>query len=422
MENPDYTRIEGNVKAVNAVVNRYASTVSQYVDVTLERVSDLSNDITALQTLKIASYRIAVVRSTLAIHTVVTLKINEIYYHRSPQIMAIILSVYTFVNFVSNVINFLRTVASVIRIIMTISDILTLVWPQYREFINKVYQKVSDFSAALGWGVDGLLHILNAVNGGVGVAGALMGKDWNIMQVEWGQTVVDTATSLSRALSALQDDPGAYIKNLVQNRVFTTSTEINEWWTDVFAFINEGLDRGKEALNHTVHTLNELNALRNFMPVLIANNIPSAIWDSLESADSFIHDNIMPGLSRIDSLVKSFETTLQSNNKALANLAGKLAHPGQLLQDVDDLPGFVKKDEEGRIDDVTSREFEYWTNTERIEIEHDLHEFDRIDSLLKAPTPEPEYMGLEIPEGKTIRGVTAEPHETWFIDGYNDQH
>ena len=111
---------------------------------------------------------------------------------------------------------------------------------------------------------------------------------------------------------------------------------------------------------------------------------------------------------------------MESISKRGSDLADKLANPGDLLLGVDELPEYVKKYQEGLIDDVTSREFEFWTNQERGEMQGAFDEFDRVDRLATAPTPEPEFLSMEIPIGRTVGEITAEPHETWFPGGYDD--
>ena len=48
----------------------------------------------------------------------------------------------------------------------------------------------------------------------------------------------------------------------------------------------------------------------------------------------------------------------------------------------------------------------------------DFADFARIDRLATAPTPEPAYFSLEIPEGRTVGEITAEHKETWFVGDY----
>jgi hypothetical protein len=175
-------------------------------------------------------------------------------------------------------------------------------------------------------------------------------------------------------------------------------------------------------LQHVEQTYSELSALRVNMPQLIAQYIPAGIWTALDEADSFIHDKIMPALNQVQSLVTTIQRATNVTNTQLSALAAKLASPGNLLQGVDSLPGFLKKDQETRIDDVTSREFEFWTDQERTIIEADLNAFDLIDSALKAPTPSPVYFELEGTDEYHPRGITVTPQETWMIGGYTSTY
>jgi len=422
MDSPEMDRVAMFDKAVRAPLNRYASGVSYTVDTTLDDINTSLDIIRGCECIRIAGYQNKATKTGVIIALTVDLKIQQLWFHRSPQILAVLVAVYGFVNFVSQIISFIRTVAQVVRIVTTVSDILSMLWPEYREFINRLWEKVSQLSSAVGWGADGFLHIMNAVQGGFNIWGAIQGKTINILETEIGQTAIDTATSLSFWCDAIKEDPGQVVKNIVTQHKMQQSIEMGKWWGNLMSGINEGLYRGETALRHVQTTYAELSALRVDMPAVIAKNIPQGIWDSLDQADSFIHDTIMPSLNRVQSLIETVEKATNTAHTRLSELARKLSAPGDLMEGVDDLLPAYKKLQEGKIDDVTSREFEYWTDTERIEIEHDLHEFDRIDALAKAPTEQPPYLELEIMPGKTVRGITAEPHETWFIDGYNDQH
>ena len=114
------------------------------------------------------------------------------------------------------------------------------------------------------------------------------------------------------------------------------------------------------------------------------------------------------------------DAILNANIERGHELAQRLARPGDILGGVDALTGSEQSNQLGMIDDVTSREFDFWTNTERAEIQPDLNAFDRIDSALTAPTPQPGFMALNNPDRKRLHGITVDHQETWMIGGYND--
>ncbi len=176
MTSADTVRVDKVVKDVSAPVLRYASEVNYFVDSTLSEVNTHLDIIRGCECIRIARYSVETVKAAATIALVVELKINQIWFHRSPQIMGIILVLYRFVNFTTRLINFIRTVAQVVRIVSTVNEILTALWPQYRTFINTVWKKVSQLSGAVGWGVDGFLHIMNAAQSGLDVWGAIRGS------------------------------------------------------------------------------------------------------------------------------------------------------------------------------------------------------------------------------------------------------
>ncbi|MEF9437232.1 MAG: hypothetical protein L0922_00200 [Candidatus Mariimomonas ferrooxydans] len=247
-----------------------------------------------------------------------------------------------------------------------------------------------------------------------------MGKDWNLMRFEMMERTNDLILTMSRMLTALKDDPGRWIAQLFENRTLLIASDTGKWWEGVVGTMQKITDRADSAIEASQYVFSELMAVQNSMPEVIRKNIPEEIWNSLAAAEGYIAFTILPAIAALKRNLEIVDNMMSSLSARGSDLAEKLANPGDLLLGVDELPEYVKKYQEGLIDDVTSREFGFWTDKERSEIQSELDDFDRIDRLIKAPTPEPELYTLEIKKGQTFRGITAEPHETWFPGGLND--
>jgi len=162
----------------------------------------------------------------------------------------------------------------------------------------------------------------------------------------------------------------------------------------------------------------ELVALEATLPKFIRDNIPRAIWDGIWAADKAIRMDILPTLESIDSQFNEVNAVLAAHRARTESLGRLLKKPGDILLSVDDLPAWAQQNQLDMIDDVTSRQFEEASASERLAMSGDLDEFDRIDQALKAPTPTPPFMSIESPDYVTGPDIVKEPHETWFVGDY----
>ncbi|GAH48933.1 unnamed protein product [marine sediment metagenome] len=274
------------------------------------------------------------------------------------------------------------------------------VWPRYRDWFNGVLTKVSQFSEGIGWGVDGMGHLINACAGGINIVGGLMGKDWNVMQAEIMERANNLILTMSRSLKQLREDPGRWMNTFFENRTLLSAYSADKWWRPIAETIATATDRANEAAEGVQGVIGELSAIQENMPETVRKHIPLSIWIRLNQADIYIQNTILPAITIINRNLQFMDAIMKTLSQRGSELADKLAHPGDVLLGVDELPEYVKKYQEGLIDDVTSREFAFWTTQERTEMQGDFDEFDRVDRLATAPTPEPAYFTLEIPVGK----------------------
>jgi len=366
---------------------------------------------------EITSYTPTLIRAIDVLHQKANYNIIRFTLHASPEVLAILTAIWAAIQILWEVVKWIVWIINTFKIIQIHGFIMDL-FPKYREFFENLMSKVSELSAHIGWGVDGVLHLLFAAEGGINVIGGLMGKDWTMMRWEMMDKGINISQKVSRMLTQIKENPGKWMSILFENASLETADISAKWWSGVSDVISIASDKAKTALEGTQGVIGELLAIQNDMPEMVRNNIPSIIWERLAEASSFINDKILPHIARIDRNIQFIDAILRDTRRRASELAAKLAHPGDVLLGVDELPDYVKAYQERLIDDVTSREFEFWTNQERSEMQVDFDEFDRVDRLATAPTPEPVFLSMEVPVGRTIRGITAEPHETWFVGDF----
>lgn len=335
----------------------------------------------------------------------------------SPSIATILAVIWKICLFVWDVVKTILEIMEILQI-ATIHDIMMTVWPAYREMVNMIFRKVSELSSILGWGVDGLGHLLNAVQGGINVYGGVTKKSDAWMEMYSVNRAITATGVVGDKIHEFEHDPGAVLDNLFSRYALAEKHSIEGWWVDSAAWITRTASMATIAFDNLGTMADELLAIKNGMPEAVRKYIPQALWDGLEKVNTYIYDNILPRLSTISQALDRINERLAVAQDKAAELVDRLARPGTLLLGVDALPEYARLVEEHSIDMVTSREFQRSADAERDAISGDLDEFDRIDNILSvAPAPLP-FMTLESPERKALTGIIKEPRETWFVGDF----
>ena len=415
----DLASVNKSIDNINTGLQSYVQLAALRIQATQAKADKIATQLIENAEIRTAAIQVSLDKAANILLLRVSYGTLRLTIHSSPELIALTMTllwiwrVISFGLIIYRILNFLA-------VLWRIHQIVATLWPEYRASWERLMSDVSEISGYIGWGVDGIGHLVNAVSGGINVLGGVMGKDWNLMRFEMMEKGNELVIQMSRMLAGLKDDPGRILNQLFENRTLLVADDTAKWWQGVSQIITTTSTKASQALNSTLGVLSELSAIQDDMPEMVRQYIPYSIWQRISQSETYIQNNLMPAVSEINRNLQFVDAIMKSLSDRGSELAERLANPGEILLTVDDLPEYAKQAQLSMIDDVTSREFELWTDSERTEIQSDLNDFDRIDRLLKAPTPEPGFLSLEVLPGKTIRGITAEYKETWFPGGYND--
>lgn len=343
------------------------------------------------------------------------------YWHASPSVIAVLAVIWAVIEFIWKIVKVIIQVVEIIQA-LHLDDLLAKYWPAFQEARNKWRAWASELSEVLGWGVDGLLHLVHATQGFTDVLGGVFGKDYTWMEAEWMVKTGNVLQKIQTYSRQIKDDPGSILEILFQGELKDSFKIASKFGDELFTNVRDSLTKAKRALSGLGEVADELSAIQNNMPNVVRQNIPGVIWDSLDVFSDTISRKILPRMAKLDAQLAFFDNLFDAQQGTLSELADKLAHPGTTLLGIDSLPDYAQGAELGAVDDVASRLFGELTDQERADMQGELDEFEIIDAAITAPLPEPEFMSLEA-HGKTAaRGITVEDRETWFIGGFSDSH
>ena len=334
------------------------------------------------------------------------------YHHASPSLWL----------FIQGILKVIGTILTAIQVVNSILHALTgyniamaidKLFPGFEEWWNHLMNKISEFSAALGWGVDGVAHLLNAANAGADTWAIITGKERNTVKLEKALRTQKFLDSASNRLSAWQANPGQMIDTMVSNANLIGFMESSYDFSKFKTLVDKTAAMTTTLFYNAARITGEVSALRDGMPALIAKNIPQGIFDSIAVVDSAINDRILPAITTITDRIEELDAVIDSYQAKAAGIADKLLHPGDMLSEIDKLPDYARQNQLVKIDGVTSALMKESNDAAFAALQGDLTNFAKVAAALEAPPAPLAFMELELP-GRSP-GIKGEPRETWIL-------
>ena len=411
----DDTRIRGVIESTDEILSSFLGDLRDYTGGIRSGVRDECVLIREEVSLNICTLELHLVRCTVVLSQNAQYRILRAYYHASPGLWAILMAIYGVVVTVIKIVTFISKLFEVITGENLAYWIDQLV-PGFQDAWNNIMNQISEFSATLGWGVDGIGHLMNAFDGSANLWGMVTGKTFDGTKFEKYTKMKNLMSNFSVDLKKWQDNPGEQISAWANYASKTTYWQGSETIHKIVDSIGAFGDKAETALTGLGTISTELLSIRNDMPAVIAKNIPPGIWNALELADTAINDRILPALTNITDRLEELDAVLEAYQKKAAELAERLAHPGDLLAEIDKLPDYVRSDQLVKIDGVTSALLREGNEADFASVSADLAHFGLVAAALQNPPPPLAFMELELP-GRSP-GIVAEPYETWFVGEY----
>ena len=405
------------VDKLDRVVNNYATMEGKFI-------TDIENKIDV----EISIFRARVDLQIGAYYPVLTSLVADIYidaeyhlacamWHASPSLMAfliaawgVIVAVYKGVKWVIDLLH--------VKELLVVVDVLKVVWPEFREKMNAVYAKISEFSESVGWGLDGIQHLIQACQGGVGLLGGILGKDEDWLTLKASTVSLKLIENISNFTDALVSDPGYFMDVFFIESENNLRKEAGTWIDKTSTWLAETSEKATGAVSKINDVLDEFAEAQNALPAFIRNNIPQAIWDGLTWANDKIDETLLPALTRIDKTLSEINATLEAQRAKASALADQLAHPGDLLSRIDQLEASARALQEAKIDDVAGRAYNEATDKYELDDAGIIENLESVAKAMSVPFAPPSYLALE----GVIRNEIVLPGrigiETWFVGDF----
>lgn len=411
----DEKHIEELANSAAVAVQVYAGGLDVYTDSIRPGVRIIADDLKAQVDLQVSECEAYLVRSVGLLAQSADYHIIRAIFHASPALLELLLAIIAVIQEVIHIINIINDVITAVTG-HNIMHYIGMAWPEFEEWWNDLMKKISGFSAKLGWGVDGIGHLMNAFHIGADSWAAAWGKDYGTLKFAKLERTQEMLYSMRTGLKKWEQDPGGQIANFAANVNVTGWSETRAKFLIFSANIDNALNRAETALQGISGVAQELAALQDNMPDFIARHIPQSIWDGLERTQDVIDNAILPAITDIHDRVEELNSVLQTYQERAEALAESLNRPGDILERIQQLEEQAQLEQYEKVDAASNFMFEK-ANTD--EYNEKAAEFANLGAIIEvlqgAPAPLP-YMQLELPGASP--GIVSEPHETWLVGDY----
>ena len=338
-------------------------------------------------------------------------------FHASPGFVAILAMIWYGIRVVYNAVVWVVELIK-LKEILQIAQILRIVWPKFREQYDAIMGKISEFSQQVGWGTDGLIHLIQAAQGGMNIIKGVTGKSFEWLQIAGAEKAMRALAFVSARARDITANPASVLDLAFNMTSEETSREVKTWWDNTMNWLNSNVEKAELTVMQLNDTINNLQELENKLPQFVRDFIPVKVWDSIRWVDEKIDNTVLPALTHISDQLTVINDQLQVERDRAAALAERLARPGDLLQDMPGLSDAERKQQEVELDTAVSQFYEeevegIFQNDQEI-----IQELASIQALAALDIPEPDFIALETTGRPGIFWNKAEIVDGWFVGDY----
>lgn len=288
----------------------------------------------------------------------------------------------------------------------------------YREMMQKVYNELAEVSKALKLGPHTLSLILRDARNIVLDVSSLMGRSYDLSQVQWLTTMNDYLKNFAEVAGTYENNPSALIEDLAE-WIDKPAIEAKSQFMQTFIGI---VDKTVTAVDDTARKVVQLRRDVQTFVLDLPDSISRKIFDKVDplfqEVDNFIMYEYEPNVRNIRQALDILGDTTRNQTDRLGEITNKILNPGDLMSGVDNLPDFERIRQERMIGDIASRSQVEEMTEANSAIEKAYAGIGRIFEAVTEVRKLPPYHVTEYQGPLTPAFVSPIPRETWFIGDF----
>jgi len=304
------------------------------------------------------------------------------------------------------------------KTILALHNVSMLVSSSYREAMRKVYQRLSEVSAALGFWPQFISIAIRNVRTLVLDASSTMGRKYDLAEVGWLTDLNGALTKMSEKMNEYRNSPEMLFLDLDEWLVAPAMDAKGSFMATVLMTIDGTLKLTTSVVASVVTLSDDLARLVADLPDTIKEHIAPYTKPITDRIDEFIDRTYLADLNSLSDGISGLVDSMGLVEGKTEDIEGRIDRPGGYLSEIDNLSIEGRHYQEMLMYNLTDRHLD----DQKIELGETVIEAETgLQSIVEAvkftPAP-PVGLPKEVGTIKRPPGVPAKVRHTWFVGEY----
>ena len=409
--------LEDTARQVDDILTSLVSIEGERIDYIYSQTDALAGGIRDREAVRIGAVLPELTDYTTAVYLDAEYHLMKAYWHASPSLIVILAAIWGVIRVVYHAVTWLIDFLH-IKELIRIAQVLSIIWPDFRKRMEAIYGKVVEFSKQIGWGADGLMHLLQAGQSTVGLVSGWLGRDNFSMGVGLASRAESMLEYTSMFADKIATNPSQFLEYVFNTSATDSYNESKSWWDKTSAWITGIATRTEDNVRKINDVMDQWMAAQNALPSVIRKAIPQAIWDGIAWANDKIDDTILPALTDLQRKIDLVNAQMVNQRTTIRGLQNAIKNPGDLLERINALDAAARKLQEDKVDAVAGASFGAVADEIETASAAEMLPLESVTAALRAPVPEPSFLTLEEKPYISVALPGETLRTTWFAGDY----
>lgn len=306
---------------------------------------------------------------------------------------------FTAASWVATLAGWFKTFLDVIhfKTLKTIHDIAYIVSADYREYVNKIYGKIAEFSQAISGDAFYAVQLLQNARAVVLSTSSMLGRPYDLGEVTWIHEFENILTKVQQQAEVYKENPYELINDL-NDVVMKPSYDLQgEVWSGIFETIDvtiKILDRNADNIARVTKDFQKLVA---DLPESLRNQVSASVMDAIHHVDQFMVQEYQPTITKIQGALNVVQRDKVHTDSNLKGLVDRLKNPADYLREIDNQGKSEQLKSFELIADYSTRIYRQPVEAWREFAEPYTADFMKVKEIVEKPKIEPEWTVKEEP-------------------------
>jgi hypothetical protein len=237
----------------------------------------------------------------------------------------------------------------------SISDIAYVVSADYREYMNKVYGKIGEFSEAISGNAFYAIQLIENARAVVLDTSSMLGRPYDIGEITWIVEFESFLKAIEEKGEKYENNPYELI-NDINELVLKPSYDLqSEVWQGIFGTVDSVIEIVDTTVDDIVKIRDDIVKLNTDLPSKLSRRFDAAISKMNRVIDEFIDKKYHPAIERLKVTINTLTDTREEQLEKIDSLVDRMKRPAHYLLEGDKLSEKERLEDAEIYADLSSR-------------------------------------------------------------------